>query len=317
MTPHDCAQIEELLSARMDGATSPEEDARIERHLRDCADCQATALAFTRVNREVGAYLRATPVPAIGTPWRGTRRAPLLVQGLLARWRPTTLALTTILVLIVASVVAFGAFRGNTGRTEQTSAPQSAYTTSGAAPSTAASAAPRAAASTAPTAAAAVPSAAPSTAPPAAPVLAPSVGARATVPSGGSAGAASSAPSAAPHDTANGAAGSYPVYLNLVQTLNLNTATSVAICRPDCTVSPRGAETFSRILPLLDAYLPLVSPPAQADSWSITLRFALADGQQVELRYDPSTDRLRLPSGQVVLAPKALGEALTPPKPLP
>ena len=318
MTERDCAQIEELISARMDGATTPEEDARIERHLGDCADCRATTFAFARVDREVSNYLRATPVPAIGTPWREQRRAPIAISGLFARWRPATIALTTILVLVVASVLAFGAFRGNRQPAAQTSAPQSAYTSSGAAPSTAASTAPTAAASAAPVAA---------------PTMAPASGARATAAnnapapaSGGVAGsfgtpsanaAASSAPSRA-------AANSPPV-LNPVQALRLDTATSVAVCQPGCISSPEGADTFKRIVAILNTALPLADAPTpQDDANTVLLGFTLADGTRAELQYlpslsgrDPTAGRLKLPDGRFTIAPAALGEALAAPKSMP
>jgi predicted anti-sigma-YlaC factor YlaD len=321
MTKHDCAQIEELISARMDGATTPKEDARIERHLSDCTDCQTTALAFGRVDRELGAYLRATPVPAIATPWREASRTPPFIAGLLAQWRPATLALTTVLVLVVASVLAFGTFHGNTRQTQETSAPQSAYTSGGAAASSAAGAAPRVAASTAPTPAA-------STAPAAAPVLAPPApAARATATSGGGGAAASSAPatSGAAGGAASSAAGTpsrIPMLgggdpaatLNPVQQLRLGSATMLSICRPDCVASPQGATTLTEVIALLDAPLKRVepaTPTATTSAAGTVLRFTLADGQQVELRYSTETGHLTLPDGTLLLAPDALREVLS------
>ncbi len=331
MTAHDCARIEELISARMDGATSPEEDARIERHLRDCADCRATALAFSHVDREVSAYLRATPVPAIARPWREARRTPLFAQGLLTRWRPATLALTTILVLVVASVLAFGAFQGKTRPAQQTSAPQSAYTTSGGAapstaPSTAASAAPTA---TNPVVRSAAPALAPA-APSAAPSSAPAVGARATAASGGStptassAPAASSAPGGAASSAASGTPSSVPMIgagsalnpINPVQQLRLASATMLVICRPDCAASPQGATTLTEVVALLDTPLKRVSPAtptATIGAAATVLRFTLADGPQVELRYSPDSGQLGLPDGTLLLAPSTLREVLSSP----
>lgn len=320
MTAHDCARIEELLSARMDGATTPEEDARVARHLRDCADCRATALAFSHVDREVSAYLRAIPVPAIAAPWREARRTPLFVQGLLARWRPAALALTTILVLVVASVLAFGAFRGNTRPAQQTSsAPQSAYTTSGgAATSAAVSQAASQASRAAPTAAAVVPSAAPT--------MAPAIGARAAAASG--APAASSAPGGA----ASSAAGSTPssgtplggsdpaTPINPVQQLRLASATMLVICRPDCAASPQDATTLTEVVALLDTPLkrvPPATPTATTGAAATVLRFTLADGQQVELRYSAESGQLGLPDGTLLLAPSALRELLSAPVRLP
>lgn len=308
MTEHDCARIEGLISARMDGATSPEEDARIARHLDDCPECRATALAFERVDREVGAYLRATPVPAIGTPWRRARRATPF-----ARWRPATIALTTILILVVASVLASGAFRGKTQAARETSAPQSVYTSGGAAASTASRVAPTAAA-------AAVPSTAASAAPSAAVAMPPvtGAGARATAASGGAAPAASGAPratpSTAPNTTASAAPGGASGTINPVQQLRLPTATALAVCRPDCVASPQGGKTLTDVIALLDRPLSRVSPDTSATGSPATvLRFTLADGQQVELRYAPDTGQLGLPDGTLLLAPDALRDVLAPP----
>jgi len=305
MTEHDCAQLEELISAQIDGATTPAEDARIERHLSDCADCRATVLAFEHVDREVSDYLRATPVPAIGTPWREARRTPLFAQ-----WRPATLALTTILVLVVASVLAFGAFRGNTRPAQQTSAPQSAYTTSGSSGG--------AAASTAPTAA---PSTAASAAPAAVPAMAPTIGTRATAASGAASSIGTPAASGAPSRVA----GSSPAVFNPVQLLRLDMATGLTVCQPDCTSSPHGADTFSRIIAVLNTALPVTNAPTmQSDAKTVLLKFAFADGQEVELQYLPptpggdlSSGRLALPDGRLVIAPAALGEALAAPKSMP
>jgi predicted anti-sigma-YlaC factor YlaD len=313
MTKHDCARIEGLISARMDRATSPEEDARIERHLDDCPECRATALAFERVDREVGAYLRATPVPAIGTPWREARQAPRF-----AGWHPATPALTTILLLVVASVLAFGAFRGTTQTAQETSAPQSAYTSGGAAPSAAASTAPRAAPTAA--AAAAAPSSAASAAPSAAPAQAPATraGARATAAGTGAAPAASSAPSAATSGVPMLGGDGAPGAINPVHQFRLVTATALVVCQPDCVASPQGGRTLTDVIALLDRPLSRISPDTPATGPpAIVIRFTLADGQQVELRYAPSAGQLGLPDGTLLLAPDALRDVLAPPIPQP
>ena len=315
MTAHDCARIEELISAQMDGATTPEEDARIARHLGDCADCRTTALAFERVDREVGAYLRATPVPAIGTPWRDRQRPPLAIPGRVARWYPATLALTTILMLAVASVLTFTTFGGDRRQRQETSAPQSAYTTGGGAAS---STAPSTAASAAPTAtAAAAPAAAPALAPTAAARNATTNG-RSPAASDGSTPAASTAPGAAP-SSAPALGGALPTTFDPVESLRLDTATSVAVCQPDCASWPRGAATFERIIVALNAALPIADAPTmQGDTATALLRFTLADGTRTELRYLPpgadlADGRLQLPDGRFVIAPAALGEALAAP----
>src|SRR5688500_17282327 len=101
----ECAQMEALICAAQDGAATPEERARVERHLAGCADCRASAAAFRRVDDELKRYLRLTPVPAIVRPWRNARarRAPLS-----GGWRLTIAGLATALVLLLGTAIIAG-----------------------------------------------------------------------------------------------------------------------------------------------------------------------------------------------------------------
>lgn len=56
-----CDEIQELLSADLDGEASPEEVNRLKAHLADCRDC----LGFQASLRDHKAALRRTPLPSI------------------------------------------------------------------------------------------------------------------------------------------------------------------------------------------------------------------------------------------------------------
>lgn len=273
MTRTDCAHIEALLSARLDGAATPTEVAEIARHLDDCADCQATATAFTHVDRRVRTYLRATPVPEIAAPWHTAPQTRRLAIG-----RPATLALTTLLLLIVGAVLSFGPLNRDARPSQQVGAPQSAYTASG-----------DAAASAAPTAAGAAERNA-------APALAPAVGG-ATGNANSRATTASNARSAAP--------------LNPAQQLRLSTATSLTLCQPTCEPVPQATGTLAQVVAALDTPLAVIPPPPAATTAPVALlRFTLPQRQQLDLRYYPTLERLQLPTGEFVSAPATLAEAL-------
>ena len=97
MTTDECARIEELISAMQDNAATPEEVARVERHIAGCARCRATAAAYQRVDQQVRRYIMATPVPEIAAPWRNE---PLIVPvrrggAGLGHWRITLVGLAT------------------------------------------------------------------------------------------------------------------------------------------------------------------------------------------------------------------------------
>lgn len=280
MTSNDCAHIEELISVRLDGAATPDELAQIARHLDDCADCQTTVAAFAQVDQRVRTYLHATPVPEIAAARPAARRA-----GGFARWRPATIALTTILILIAASVLTFRAFNLPTGPAQQVSAPQSAYTTSGGA------AAPTAAGAAI---GAAVPTAAGASERNAAPAMAPAASSRAT----------------ARVTSAGSAANADPI--NPTRLLRLTTATSLTICQPSCdAAAPQGTELLKQVVTALDMPLAMISPlPATATAPIVLLRFTVPEGQPVDLRYYPTLARIGLPSGELVAAPPALIEAL-------
>lgn len=277
MTRTDCAHIEALLSARLDGAATPTEVAEIARHLDDCADCQTTATAFTHVDRRVRTYLRATPVPEIAAPWHTAPQTRRFAIG-----RPAMLALTTLLVLVVGAVLSFGPLNRDVRPSQQVSAPQSAYTASG-----------DAAASADPTAAPPPAGAAERNA---APALAPAAG-----------GAAGNANARA--TTAGNAGSAAP--LNPVQQLRLSTATNLTLCQPTCEPVPQATGTLAQVVAALDTPLAVIPPPPAATTAPVALlRFTLPQRQQLDLRYYPTLERLQLPTGEFVSAPATLAEAL-------
>lgn len=56
-----CDEMQELLSADLDGEASPDEIRRLKAHLTDCRDC----LGFQAGLREFKAALRRTPLPSL------------------------------------------------------------------------------------------------------------------------------------------------------------------------------------------------------------------------------------------------------------
>jgi len=104
--------------------------------------------------------------------------------------------------------------------------------------------------------------------------------------------------------------------INPVQQLRLASATMLVICRPDCAASPQGATTLTEVVALLDIPLKRVSPAtptATTGAAATVLRFTLANGPQVELRYSPDSGQLGLPDGTLLLAPSTLREVLSSP----
>ena len=71
----DCAQAREGVSARLDGELSEHENARLDMHLRGCAECRAYAGEVETIT----AGLRATPLerPEIRVIMPHRRRIPM------------------------------------------------------------------------------------------------------------------------------------------------------------------------------------------------------------------------------------------------
>ena len=293
MTIDECAHIEELLSAMQDGAVTPEERARAERHINGCARCQATAAAFGQVDRQVRRYLMATPVPEIGAPWR---TEPLVLpqrRGTSAgHWRVTAVGLAAIFVmLLTASILTFRPFANNQQQSASIARSTVAADTLGGAPAAApaASSAPAAgqSASTAPTAAAAA----------------------AAIQSAPTREAARSANSAAPA-TAAAAGGAQ---FNPTQLFQLADSASLTVCRPDCETQPQPEALRATVVASLNRPLTTVAPssPTAEPERYLTLRFTLKNGQQVDIGYYPQAQRLQLPNGRgLVISPPELATAL-------
>ncbi len=293
MTIDECAHIEELLSAMQDGAVTPEERARAERHINGCARCQATAAAFGQVDRQVRRYLMATPVPEIGAPWR---TEPLVLpqrRGTSAgHWRVTAVGLAAIFVmLLTASILTFRPFANNQQQSASIARSTVAADTLGGAPAAApaASSAPAAgqSASAAPTAAAAA----------------------AAIQSAPTREAARSANSAAPA-TAAAAGGAQ---FNPTQLFQLADSASLTVCRPDCETQPQPEALRATVVASLNRPLTTVAPssPTAEPERYLTLRFTLKNGQQVDIGYYPQAQRLQLPNGRgLVISPPELATAL-------
>ena len=56
-----CEKAELLLSARLDGALSPREAARLEAHLARCPRCQAAARELEALHQEAAGLAQAVP----------------------------------------------------------------------------------------------------------------------------------------------------------------------------------------------------------------------------------------------------------------
>jgi putative zinc finger protein len=336
MTTDEHAEIEALISALQDNAATPEEVARVERHIAGCARCRATAAAYLRVDQQVRRYIMATPVPEIATPWHNE---PLIVPvrrggAGLGHWRITLVGLATIFVLLLAgSLLTFRSL--GLGQPARESNPTSvAQVASGAAPT-----ATTVPATGLPTAAAALvpaPAAAPAASAAPANSAVPAAGgapapAASSAPRSASGSAASAAPSAAPAASAAASAapaqappaatpaptraaasgtarpGSTPAFdtpaFNPVQAYRLASATSLTICRPACDAQPQPADVLQKVVAALDQPLaPAFVPPSTVTIPYVTLRFTLADGQQIDLGLYAQVYILQMPDGKGTFA---------------
>lgn len=292
------ARVEELLSAMQDGAATPEEVGLVERHLATCARCRATATAYRQVDRQVRHYLMATPVPEIATPWRNE---PLVVvaprqRGNLGHWRITAAGLALIFVLLLAgTALTFINRDANPAVTQSSGGMAMAGTATR--ETSVAFAAPSAAASAAPASAALAGGQAPNV---------PRSAAASALPS---AAASAAAPAAAAATPATGDL----ALINPARVFRLETATTLVICRPACDEQAQAPEVLRRVVAALDRGLSPAPPvpPSTVRIPYVTLRFALADGQLIDIGYYAQLAALQLPDGRgLVAAPPDLVAAL-------
>lgn len=112
---HDCAQIRELISARLDGEASADESRWVDDHVAGCADCAAHLVASQRLDRLVR-IRPAEPVPDLVGAVTARARPARLGRG---GWLRPALAWTAV-VLLVQSVPAL--VLGNAAGTDAHSA---------------------------------------------------------------------------------------------------------------------------------------------------------------------------------------------------
>jgi hypothetical protein len=101
--------------------------------------------------------------------------------------------------------------------------------------------------------------------------------------------------------------------VNPAQEFRLNTATALTICRPACDEQAQPPDVLRQVVAALDQPLPPAPPvsPSTVTIPYVTLRFTLADGQQVDIGYYPQINQLQLPDGRPpVVAPVELVAAL-------
>ncbi len=302
----ECARIEELLSAAQDGAATPEERARIARHLVGCADCRASQAAFRRIDDRVRRYLSLTPVPEIARPWRDARPARPAPPFAGGRWRAALAGLATLVLLLAGVALLTGRAPG--GR----DAPPGQESSGQRAPMAAGQ----------PTAAAAVADSARTTSggatTAAAGALAAATGAAPA------SGAAQAAPTTARAGAPAAASGATSAAVNPARRYDLAAATALTICPPGdgaCQAEPLPPERREALVRALDRDLAR-SPQAPAPTPggpAATLAFDLPDGRRVAIAYDHAAGLLLLPGGDgAVVAPPELAAALpaapTPPR---
>ncbi|HET8626761.1 MAG TPA: zf-HC2 domain-containing protein [Thermomicrobiales bacterium] len=313
-TSAECAHVEELLSAVQDGAASPADQELVRRHLATCDACRATAAAFERNDERLRDYLRATPVPPIGAPWREAR--PRRARGA-GTWRVALVSLATVLVLVVGAT---WLVQRQAGVGQQRELSQSAGRSAqipAAAPQATHAQGPAADQATAPAPAAAF-GAAPRPTPAAAAAQAAGGAAATAAPTP----VANAAAGAAPHPAAAAspaAAAPARATFNPVQRYGLANATALTLCWPACEARTRPPALLAAVVQALDRDVAVEHPappagPTPTDEvlppGSVTLVFALPDGGQVRLVYDRQGNRLRLPDGAWAQAPPELAAAL-------
>ena len=262
--------------------------------------------------------------------------------GGIGHWRITLAGLATIFVLLLgATVLTFRPFGISPGRPEAVATEHAQFAASNPVSATAVAPAaglPTAAAAIAPAApagggsgpagAAPAASAAPNagaaggaaptpagarSAASAAPASAPAPSAAASsIPAASAAPRPSTAPAAAP--PAAGTAATPPVAtprpaaidgatINPAQAFGLAGATSLTICRPDCDAQAQEAEVLRRVVAALDRQLaPAFVPPSTVPIPYVTLRFRLANGQQLDIGYYLQVNILQLPENRGTFA---------------
>ena len=99
---------------------------------------------------------------------------------------------------------------------------------------------------------------------------------------------------------------------NPAQAYRLDNAISLTICRQVCDAQPQPATVLQRVVTALNQPLsPAFVPPSTVPIPYVTLRFHLADGQQIDIGYYLQVNILQMPDGKgTYAAPPDLVAAL-------
>lgn len=113
----DCDQALELISARLDGALSPQEEALLEEHLRSCPDCRALLADFQAIHQAMPEPVEPPPelAEAIMAQVRRQKVTDLPPRRKI-RWRAwASLAAVLAVVLVGGGAFRMGLFGGMGG----------------------------------------------------------------------------------------------------------------------------------------------------------------------------------------------------------
>ena len=108
-----CADVDTLIALRVDGATTPAEDARLDAHLAACPECAALLAAETAVDAALAARLGgAEPSAAFDAAVRARVRAE---RRAVSGWIPDLLNAAGVLLVLLAAVPVAAGWGGVTG----------------------------------------------------------------------------------------------------------------------------------------------------------------------------------------------------------
>jgi anti-sigma factor RsiW len=108
-----CAEVETLIALRVDGATTPAEDARLDAHLAGCPECAALLAEEAAIDAALAARLGgAEPSAALDAAIRGRMHAERRPAG---GWIPDLLNAAGLLLVLAVAVPAFVGWDGMLG----------------------------------------------------------------------------------------------------------------------------------------------------------------------------------------------------------
>ena len=103
---NDCAVIQEMISAMLDGELSENERAAVEAHILNCSECAAMYADFAALSEETGEMLAEVPDSLHDKIMKGVRTSRKPKKSVLITLRPYVSA-AACLVVIIGAVMAF------------------------------------------------------------------------------------------------------------------------------------------------------------------------------------------------------------------